>query len=222
MALHRSYIYAPRRLFRLSSSCKPLVLYFHHHRARKEKRIEHCLSVDMIWNCLLVLSVLGSLPFSSAVPADLVPRQTTDTSVQPTRSHPTSQAHTPFTGTPTTTGVLTASSSGSGISGEGPAPGATNYPSDGNLHSAQPAGYVPAGGVGTNGSEPVYNAKSDFDYESLVCNEKDRNKDQKTKPTSRRSDFIRSGSSSICSKTGSTVSPIQTFQLQVSPLTTGT
>ncbi|KAJ5832599.1 hypothetical protein N7474_000910 [Penicillium riverlandense] len=122
----------------------------------------------MIWNCLLVLSVLGSLPFSSAVPADLVPRQTTGTTVEPTRSHPTSQAHTPFTGTPTTTGVLTASSVGTGISGGGPAPGATNYPSDGKLHSVQPAGYVPAGGVGTNGSEPVYNAKSDFDYQSLA------------------------------------------------------
>lgn len=133
----------------------------------------------MIWNCLLVVSVLGSLPFSSAVAADLVPRQPNDTMVEPTRSHPTSQAHTPFTGTPSTTGVLTASSIGSGISSSGPAAGATNYPSDGQLHNAQPAAYVPAGGVGTNGSEPVYNAKSDFDYESLVCNEKDRNKDQR-------------------------------------------
>jgi Ferritin-like domain len=42
------------------------------------------------------------------------------------------------------------------------------YPSDGQLHDPQPAPYVPAGGGGTNGTEPVYNAKSDFDYQSLA------------------------------------------------------
>ncbi|KAF9253733.1 hypothetical protein DTO013E5_2413 [Penicillium roqueforti] len=76
--------------------------------------------------------------------------------------------YTPFTGTPTTTSALTASSIGTSISRGGVAPGATSYPSDGNLYHAEPAPYVPAGGVGTNGSTPVYNAKSDFDYESLA------------------------------------------------------
>ncbi|PYH90423.1 hypothetical protein BO71DRAFT_75615 [Aspergillus ellipticus CBS 707.79] len=47
-------------------------------------------------------------------------------------------------------------------------PAATTYPSDGRLHSPEAGPYTPAGGVGTNGTTPVYNAKSDFDYESLA------------------------------------------------------
>ncbi|CAI7584709.1 unnamed protein product [Penicillium glandicola] len=90
------------------------------------------------------------------------------TSAPPLRSYNSSRLHTPFTGTPTTTGALTASSIGTGISRGGVAAGATTYPSDGKLHQAEPAPYVPAGGVGTNGSTPVYNTKSDFDYESLA------------------------------------------------------
>jgi hypothetical protein len=35
------------------------------------------------------------------------------------------------------------------------------------MHDAQPAPYVPAGGAGLN-TTPVYNVKSDFDYQSLV------------------------------------------------------
>ncbi|KAJ5101833.1 hypothetical protein NUU61_004055 [Penicillium alfredii] len=119
----------------------------------------------MTWQSLLVLGVLGSLPLASSVPAEILARAT---SAAPTRSHPTSQPHTSFIGTPTTTGALTASSVGSGIPTGSVAPAATSYPSDGKLHSAQPAPFVPAGGVGTNGTIPVYNAKSDFDYESLA------------------------------------------------------
>jgi hypothetical protein len=89
-------------------------------------------------------------------------------SAPPLRSFHTSQPHTSFTGTPTTTGALTASSIGTGIPSGGVIPGATSYPGDGQLHNAEPAPYEPAGGVGTNGSTPVYNTKSDFDYESLV------------------------------------------------------
>jgi hypothetical protein len=65
---------------------------------------------------------------------------------------------------------LTATSIGTGIvEASSIAPAETTYPADGKLHNAEPAPYTPAGGVGTNGSIPVYNAKSDFDYESLVC-----------------------------------------------------
>ncbi|KAJ5160064.1 Protein rds1 [Penicillium canariense] len=127
----------------------------------------------MMWNSFLFLSVLGAVPLSSAIPNGIViARQTSASSVSvsgpPLRSHPSSQSHTPFSGTPSTTGALTASSIGSGISSAGVPPGATTYPSDGKLHNAEPAPYVPAGGVGTNGSTPVYNARSDFDYESLA------------------------------------------------------
>lgn len=89
-------------------------------------------------------------------------------SVPPVVSHPTSLPHTPFSGSPTVTGALNATSTGSGISSQPAPPAATTYPSDGKLHDAAPAPFVPAGGVGTNGTTPVYNVKSDFDYESLV------------------------------------------------------
>lgn len=126
-----------------------------------------------MWNILPLLSVLGSVPFASAIPNGIViARATTASSASvsapPVRSFDSSEPHTPFSGTPSTTGALTASSIGTGISSGGVAPGATTYPSDGKLHDAEPAPYVPAGGVGTNGSTPVYNAQSDFDYESLV------------------------------------------------------
>ncbi|GAB1206520.1 hypothetical protein APSETT445_005210 [Aspergillus pseudonomiae] len=71
-------------------------------------------------------------------------------------------------GTPTTTGALHASSIDTGVPSLGISPTATTYPSDGQLHDPQPGPYIPAGGVGTGGETPVYNAKSDFDYESLA------------------------------------------------------
>lgn len=134
-----------------------------------------CTLVVTMKTSVLVLGVMGSLPFTTAfppLPGNLFGRAqsaaTTSPSAPPTKSHPTSQAHTSFHGTPTVTGAVTASSIGTGISSGKIAPSATTYPSDGKLHNAQPAPYVPAGGVGTNGTIPVYNAKSDFDYESLV------------------------------------------------------
>lgn len=77
-------------------------------------------------------------------------------------------AHGPYSGTPTTTGALSLSVLASSIPAKPPSPTATTYPSDGQLHDPEPAPYTPAGGLGTDGTEPVYNAKSDFDYESLV------------------------------------------------------
>ncbi|KAJ5347614.1 uncharacterized protein N7506_000867 [Penicillium brevicompactum] len=96
------------------------------------------------------------------------PIESSSISAPPLRNHSTSEPHTPFTGTATTTGALTATSIGTGIPSEGVAAGATSYPADGKLHHAEPAPFDPAGGVGTNGSTPVYNTKSDFDFESLA------------------------------------------------------
>ncbi|KAJ5098523.1 Protein rds1 [Penicillium argentinense] len=129
-----------------------------------------------MWNPVLLLSVLGSMPLTFASPHEIIlPRATDSSSASvvsisgpPTRSHPSSQPHTPFSGTPSTTGALTAAKIGSGISSGTVPHAATTYPSDGKLHNAEPAPYVPAGGIGTNGTIPVYNAKSDFDYESLA------------------------------------------------------
>ena len=49
-----------------------------------------------------------------------------------------------------------------------PGPNASSYPRDGTLHAPEPAPYTPAGGLGQNGSEPNYQVKSDFDFESMV------------------------------------------------------
>ncbi|EGE08797.1 rds1 [Trichophyton equinum CBS 127.97] len=79
------------------------------------------------------------------------------------------ESHGPFTGSASVTGALTASKVlGTALSGQ-PAPtNATSYPSDGELHGAQPAPYFPAGGLGTNGTAPVYNVRSDYDYQSIA------------------------------------------------------
>jgi hypothetical protein len=87
----------------------------------------------------------------------------------PVVSHTDVTSHGSYTGPPaTTTGALTTSVLALSIPMLPPNPTATTYPSDGKLHDPEPAPYTPAGGLGTNGTEPVYNAKSDFDYESLV------------------------------------------------------
>lgn len=122
--------------------------------------------LKMHWNNLLVLDVLASVPLTLAAPNRIFARAN---SSAPVISHPTSLPHGPYNGTATITGALNATSVGPGISSLGVAPAATTYPSDGKLHDAEPGPYVPAGGIGTNGTTPVYNAKSDFDYESLVC-----------------------------------------------------
>ena len=76
--------------------------------------------------------------------------------------------HGPYTGVPTTTGALTTVVLAASIAPLPPNPSATVYPNDGQLHSPEPAPYTPAGGLGTNGTEPVYTTQSDFDYESIV------------------------------------------------------
>ena len=77
--------------------------------------------------------------------------------------------HGPYTGAPaTTTGALTTIVLAPSIAPLPPNPTATTYPSNGMLNDPEPAPYTPAGGLGTNGTLPVYNVKSDFDYESLV------------------------------------------------------
>ncbi len=42
------------------------------------------------------------------------------------------------------------------------------YNPDGLLNDPEPIPYEPAGGLGTNGTEPVYRVQSDFDYESIL------------------------------------------------------
>ncbi|KAF4594924.1 Protein rds1 [Ophiocordyceps camponoti-floridani] len=78
-------------------------------------------------------------------------------------------SHGPYTGPPaTTTGALSTSILRPSIQALPPPPGSYDYPADGSLHANQPAPFTPSGGVGTNGSAPVYRVQSDFDYQSLA------------------------------------------------------
>lgn len=120
----------------------------------------------MASNRLLVLSLLGCVSYSLALPNLNLARATT---AAPVVSFEISMDHTPYTRTPTVTGAVNASTTlATNISSLGVAPSATTYPSDGKLNDPMPAPFVPAGGVGTNGTTPVYNAKSDWDFQSLV------------------------------------------------------
>ena len=49
-----------------------------------------------------------------------------------------------------------------------PNPTATYYNTEGVPLNPLPAPYTPAGGLGTNGSEPRYMVESDFDFESIA------------------------------------------------------
>ncbi|KAI1154183.1 hypothetical protein F4825DRAFT_204350 [Nemania diffusa] len=78
-------------------------------------------------------------------------------------------SHGPYTGPPpTTTGALSTTALASSIAAQPPEPYKLQYQADGQLHAPQPAPYTPAGGLGTNGTEPVYRVQSDFDYESIA------------------------------------------------------
>lgn len=115
----------------------------------------------------MLLSVVNSIqaaPFASEAQTTFSARA----SEPPTVSHTDVTSHGPFTGTATTTGALSTSVLAPAIPHLPPPPGSYDYPADGELHAPQPAPFVPSGGIGTNGSEPVYRVQSDFDYQSLA------------------------------------------------------
>ncbi|KAF2761052.1 hypothetical protein EJ05DRAFT_449333 [Pseudovirgaria hyperparasitica] len=77
-------------------------------------------------------------------------------------------SHGPYEGTPTTIGAVQAPTTlGAQIPMLPPNPTATYYNKDGTLQEPAPVPYQPAGGLGTNGTEPRYMVNSDFDFESL-------------------------------------------------------
>jgi hypothetical protein len=84
-------------------------------------------------------------------------------------SHHNVTEHGPYTGPPaTTTGALSTSVLAASIAPAPPPPQIVAYPADGKLHGDQPMPYTPSGGIGTNGSTPIYKVASDFDYQSLA------------------------------------------------------
>lgn len=76
-------------------------------------------------------------------------------------------SHGPYSGTPTVTGAVSTVVLASSIAPKPLNPTATYYNTNGLLQNNQPAPYIPAGGLGTNGSLPRYMVESDFDFESI-------------------------------------------------------
>ncbi|KAI9742684.1 MAG: hypothetical protein M1818_003825 [Claussenomyces sp. TS43310] len=77
-------------------------------------------------------------------------------------------SHGPFNGTATVTGAVSNSPNGTNIPSLPPNPTAMLYDPNGELNEQEPIPYQPAGGLGTNGTEPVYRVQSDFDYQSIL------------------------------------------------------
>ncbi|KAI1506006.1 ferritin-like domain-containing protein [Biscogniauxia marginata] len=117
-------------------------------------------------------SILAFISGSLAVPIISVPTTTVSSVASVTaETVPVTDvtSHGAYTGPPaTTTGALSTTVLAASVPVLPPESYKFEYPSDGKLHQPQPAPYTPGGGLGTNGSEPVYRVQSDFDYESVA------------------------------------------------------
>ncbi|KAI4122828.1 MAG: hypothetical protein LQ347_006374, partial [Umbilicaria vellea] len=131
----------------------------------------------MLTKAVIASAALAWAPFALALPQIVVSDDPIPATAVPPPGPPppvkspsaSVTSHGPYTGPPaTTTGALSTAVLAATIPALPANPTAYTYPSDGQLHAAEPAPYTPAGGLGTNGTLPVYNVKSDFDYESIV------------------------------------------------------
>ncbi|KAI4866462.1 ferritin-like domain-containing protein [Hypoxylon rubiginosum] len=114
----------------------------------------------------LVVPHTLAVPFVSEATTTFTSAASTTVSVVPVTNV---TSHGRFTGPPaTTTGALSTRVTASSIAARPAEKYKSQYPADGKLHQPQPAPYTPGGGLGTNGSEPVYRVISDFDYESVA------------------------------------------------------
>lgn len=132
------------------------------------------LTIDMALNMLPKFTFLVSLmvAHSDAIPFAST-AQTTLSSNAPTTvpavPHHNVTSHGPYDGpAPTTSFAKQTTILAASVPHLPPDPAKFTYPADGKLHDPQPAPFVPAGGLGTNGSEPVYRVQSDFDDESVA------------------------------------------------------
>jgi len=118
---------------------------------------------SVISSYMSVATVFGP---DSQVPYSNVPTPTP----YPIRSSQVTGAtsHGPYSGIPTTTGAVKNNPKSASVGTLPLNPTATYYNTNGKLQNQQPAPYVPAGGLGTNGSLPRYQVESDFDYESIM------------------------------------------------------
>ena len=77
--------------------------------------------------------------------------------------------HGPYTGTPTTIGAANGPTTlAASIPALPPNPSETYYNTEGVPLNPLPAPFTPAGGLGTNGTQPRYMVNSDFDFESIA------------------------------------------------------
>lgn len=125
----------------------------------------------MVARVALGLSALlggaAAVPFASKAMTTVSSEPTVTPSVVPVMNV---TSHGPYDGpSPTTTGALSTSLVPSMPPAGVPInPDAIVYPADGKLHGPQPMPYTPSGGVGFNGTVPIYKVQSDFDYQSLA------------------------------------------------------
>ncbi|OBT62822.1 hypothetical protein VE03_07684 [Pseudogymnoascus sp. 23342-1-I1] len=109
---------------------------------------------------------LASAASIAGTPAQDIPGATIP--VQPLVSGNPETTHGNFTGTATVTGAIAKGELNGTISALPPNPEATVFKPDGTLNKNQTIPFQPAGGLGTNGTEPVYRVQSDFDYQSIL------------------------------------------------------
>jgi hypothetical protein len=114
---------------------------------------------------LAIVTSIAGLPASEIPGADIPAYPVISAQVTGATSHG------PYMGPPPT---ITGAISNSPISTVAPTaalppnPNELTYNPNGTLNAQQPLPYTPAGGLGTNGTEPVYRVQSDFDYQSIL------------------------------------------------------
>ncbi|KAE8342517.1 hypothetical protein BDV24DRAFT_173812 [Aspergillus arachidicola] len=117
----------------------------------------------------LAATLSGAGVFASPVPTEAPAKQTGYPVIVGENGYTSAPYHGPYTGTPTTTGAVKAPATlAASIEPKPPNPTATYYNSQGVPLNPMPAPYVPAGGLGTNGTEPRYMVESDWDFESIA------------------------------------------------------
>lgn len=119
----------------------------------------------------LNVAALSSVVAVAGIPASEIPGA--DIPVPPIISSQVTgvTSHGPYKGPPpTTTGALsnTPKAIVAPTAALPPNPTALRYNPNGTLNDQEPLPYQPAGGLGTNGTEPVYRVQSDFDYQSIL------------------------------------------------------
>ncbi|KAL4738807.1 ferritin-like domain-containing protein [Aspergillus similis] len=114
-----------------------------------------------------ILFTLGL--FHSALTAPVTKTVTAGQNVVTQNGYTSAPYHGPYLGTPTITGAARAAKTlAASIDPKPPNPTATYYNAEGVPQQPMPAPYVPAGGLGTNGTLPRYMVNSDWDFESIA------------------------------------------------------